>query len=74
MANLPSSFSYRVRVNDAESEDFRVEVLPPPVVTNLVLDTAASRLYAEGPADTGGGELVLLRGSRLRVAGEANEL
>lgn len=73
LANLPSSFSYRVRINDAESPEYRVEVLPRPAVTNLEL-TLALPSYTGRPARrVTPSELSLLRGSRLRIAGQATQ-
>lgn len=73
VAGVPATFRFTVRVNDAESEERGVEVLPRPVITNLVLTQ-------ELPAYTGGasrrvkpGELSLLRGSTLRVEAVASQ-
>ncbi len=73
LANLPASFEYRIRVYDAESPEFRVEVLPRPAATNLVITQHL-------PAYTGlpdrvlpPSEMVVLRGSALHLAGVASQ-
>ncbi len=69
LANLTADFRYRVRVHDAESEEFAVRVLPRPMVTNLNL-TLELPGYTGLPArKVAPGELILLRGGRLRVEG-----
>lgn len=73
LANLPSSFDYRIRVNDAESGEFRVEVLPRPVVTNLTLVQRLPEYTGLPERVLAPGELTLLRGSRLRVGGVASQ-
>src|SRR4029453_11969128 len=73
IANVPESFRYRVRINDAESEEFRIEVLPRPVVTNLVLTQILPAYTGLGPRPMPPGELTLLRGSRLVVDATANQ-
>ncbi len=72
LANVTGSFTYRVRVNDAESEWQRVEVLPRPVVTELKLTQVLPRYTGLPAREVVPGELSLLRGSRLRVAGQAS--
>lgn len=73
LANVPASFFYRVRVNDAVSEEFFVEVLPRPVVTNVVF-TYHLPAYTGLPARrVAPGELTLLRGSRLVVEAMASQ-
>ncbi|MCK6500157.1 MAG: DUF4175 domain-containing protein [Nitrospira sp.] len=72
LANVPASFRYQIMVGDAVSEEFTVEVLPRPVVTNLVV-TQTLPAYTGLPARTlGPGALSVLKGSRLRLEGEAN--
>lgn len=73
LANLQTSFEYRMVVNDAESETFRVEVLPRPVVTNLVLTQTLPAYTGLPPRTLLPGELTLLRGSRLGLKGEASQ-
>ncbi len=73
LGNLPTSFRYRVRVNDALSEEFTVEVLPRPVVTNLVLTLALPEYTGLPARQIAPGELVVLRGSRLTVEGIASQ-
>ena len=73
LVNLTSSFRYRVRVNDAESEEFDVEVLPRPVVTNLQLTLHYPAYTGLAPKRLVSGELTLLRGSRLRVEGRVSQ-
>lgn len=73
LANLPGSFTYRVRVNDAESEEFRVEVLPRPVTTNLVLTQTLPEYTGLGVRTLQPGDLSVLRGSRLRLSGTASQ-
>ncbi|MCC6231236.1 MAG: hypothetical protein IT580_01245 [Verrucomicrobiales bacterium] len=72
LPGLASSFQYRVRVNDAESEPFTVEVLPRPLITNLTLTQVWPAYTGRGEQVRRAGELSLLKGSRLRVEGEAN--
>lgn len=73
MGNLPGSFDYRVRINDAESAEFRVEVLPRPMVTNLTLIQELPAYTGLADRQPGASGLVLLRGSALRVSGIANQ-
>jgi hypothetical protein len=73
IANLQASFSYRVRVNDAESAEYRVEVLPRPVVTNLVLVQWFPSYTGREATIVEPGELTLLRGSRLEIKGAASQ-
>lgn len=72
MANVMSSFSYRVRVNDSESVPQRVEVLPRPVVTELKLTQVLPRYTGLPARVVVPGELSLLRGSRLQVEGRSS--
>lgn len=73
LANLTSDFRYRVRIHDAESEEFAVEVLPRPVVTQLELTLEFPKYTALAPRNVAPGELTLLRGSRLRLEGTASQ-
>jgi hypothetical protein len=73
LANLQASFSYRIRVNDAESPEYTVEVLPRPVVTNLVLTQQLPAYAMMASRVIEPGELTLLRGSRLEIHGEASQ-
>lgn len=73
LANLPASFDYRVRINDAESAEFRVEVLPRPVTTNLVLTQVLPAYTGLAPRSLEPGDLSVLRGSRLNLAGTASQ-
>jgi len=73
LVNLTSSFRYRVRVNDAETEEFEVEVLPRPVVTNLQFTIQYPAYTGLAPRRLASGELTLLRGSRLRVEGRVSQ-
>jgi len=73
LANLTSDFRYRVRVHDAESEEFAVEVLPRPVVTNLDLTLELPKYTGLAPRRVALGELTLLLGSRLRVDGTVGQ-
>jgi hypothetical protein len=73
LSNLPASFEYRVRINDAESPVFRVEVLPRPAVTNLVITQVLPEYTHRAPRQLAPGELVLLRGSRLILNGAATQ-
>lgn len=72
LANLPGSFRYRVRVNDAESPEFEVRVLPRPVVTNLAMVQNLPTYTGLAPREVAPGGLELLRGSRLQVRGVAS--
>lgn len=73
LANLPASFDYRVRINDAESAEYRVEVLPRPVTTNLVLTQELPAYTGLAPRALEPGDLSVLRGSRLTLAGTASQ-
>lgn len=73
LANVPTSFEYRIRVNDAESVEYRVEVLPRPVVTELMLVQRLPEYTGLPERVLAPGELSLLRGSRLRVSGVASQ-
>jgi hypothetical protein len=73
LVNLSSDVGYRVRVNDAESEEFAVEVLPRPVVTNLDLTLELPKYTGLPARQVAPGELTLLLGSRLRVVGTVGQ-
>lgn len=73
LANLPSSLFYRVRIHDAESEEFLVEVLPRPVTTNLVVTQQLPSYTRLAPRPLQPGDLSVLRGSRLMLVGEASQ-
>lgn len=73
LGGVPASFGYSIRLNDAETEQYRVEVLPRPVVTNLVLTQVLPRYTGLAPRRVVPGELSILRGSRLRVEGVASQ-
>lgn len=73
LANLPASFHYRVEVHDATSAEFEVQVLPRPAVTNLALSVTLPEYTRLGTRSVAPNELTLLRGSRLRIAGQATQ-
>ena len=71
--NVQESFEYHVRLNDGESETFKVTVLPRPAITKV----EAKQVY---PAYTGHpiearmlGDLTLLQGSKLQLAITVNK-
>ncbi|MBL9134665.1 MAG: hypothetical protein JNK85_02290 [Verrucomicrobiales bacterium] len=72
LANIPASFRYQITLGDAVSDEFGVEVLPRPVVTNLVVTQVLPEYTGLAPRTLGAGALSLLKGSRVRLAGEAN--
>lgn len=73
IGGVPSSFRYHVRLNDAETPEFLVEVLPRPLVTNLVLTQILPAYTGALPRRLVPGELSILRGSRVRVQGAASQ-
>lgn len=73
LANLPTSFQYRVRINDALSDEFPVTVLPRPIVTNLLMTLTPPPYSGLPPRTLQPGELTLLRGSTLRIEGAASQ-
>ncbi len=73
LGGVPASFRYRIRINDADSDEFAVEVLPRPVLTNLVLTQILPKYTGALPRRVVPGELSILRGSRLRVEGTAGQ-
>lgn len=73
LANLPASFHYRVEIHDATSAEFEVQVLPRPAVTNLALAVTFPEYTRQGTRAVAPSELTLLRGSRLRIAGQATQ-
>jgi hypothetical protein len=71
--NVQEPFEYRVRLNDNESETFKVRVLPRPAITRV----EAKQVY---PAYTGHpiesrslGDLTILQGSKLQLAITVNK-
>lgn len=73
LPNLTSDFRYRVRIHDAESPEFVVEVLPRPVVTNLLITLTYPAYTKLAPRLLPPGELTLLRGGRLRLEATASQ-
>ncbi len=73
LGGVPASFGYSIRLNDAQTEEYRVEVLPRPVVTNLVLTQVLPGYTGLAPRRVVPGELSILRGSRLRLEGVASQ-
>lgn len=73
LAAVPASFRLRVQVHDALSEERSVEVLPRPVVTNLVLQEVLPAYTGLSPRRVVPGELSLLRGSRLLIQASASQ-
>lgn len=71
--NVQESFEYHVKLNDGESETFKVKVLPRPAITKV----EARQIY---PAYTGHpiesrslGDLTILQGSKLQLAITVNK-
>lgn len=73
IANVPASFQYQFRLNDAESETFDVRVLPRPVATNVVFRQVLPAYTGWPTQDLVPGNLTLLRGSRLEIAATASQ-
>lgn len=73
LANIPASFHYRLSIGDAVSEEFAIEVLPRPVVTNLVVTQTLPEYTGLPPRTLRGGGFSVLRGSRLRLQGESSQ-
>lgn len=73
LGGVVASFVFRVRVHDAESPDIRVEVLPRPVLTNLVLTQELPAYTGLGLRTVVPGDLTVLRGSRLRIEATASQ-
>ncbi|MCC7375169.1 MAG: hypothetical protein IT581_10990 [Verrucomicrobiales bacterium] len=73
LANIPASFHYRIQLGDAVSDEFGIEVLPRPVVTNLVVTQALPEYTGLSPRQLSGGGFSVLRGSRLRLKGETSQ-
>lgn len=73
IANVPTSFQYQFRLNDAESETFDVRVLPRPVATNVVFRQILPAYTGWPTQDLAPGNLTLLRGSRLEITATASQ-
>ncbi len=72
LPGVATSFRYRLRLHDAESDEFEVRVLPRPVLTNLTLVQVWPAYSGRPELERRPGELSLLLGSRLRLEGQAN--
>lgn len=73
VANVPTGFRYRLKVNDAESEEFEVRVLPRPVATNLVVLQELPAYTGLAPRQLEPTQLSLLEGSRIVLRGRADQ-
>jgi hypothetical protein len=71
--NVQESFSYWMRLNDGESDEFKVAVLPRPTVTKVEVKQVYPAYTGKTVEPRGLGDLSILQGSKLQLAIAVNK-
>lgn len=66
--NVQESFSYYVKLNDGEGQEFKVTVLPRPAVTKIEAKQVYPSYTKRGIENRSLGDLALLQGSKLQLS------
>ena len=73
IANVQQPLTYRFYLNDGRGEEWKVALIHPPVVQEIAFESASPAYTGLPPTQLSAGNLNLLAGSKLTIAGKSNQ-
>lgn len=73
LANIQQPLTYRFLLNDGHGEEWKVELLHPPVMQEITFDVTPPPYTGLPPTPLSPGSLTLLAGSKLKLAGKSSQ-
>ena len=73
LANIQQPLTYRFFLNDGHGEEWKVELLHPPVMQEITFDVTPPPYTGLPPTPLSPGSLTLLAGSKLKLAGKSSQ-
>ncbi len=73
LANIQQPLTYRFFLNDGHGEEWKVELLHPPVMQEIAFDVTPPPYAGLPPTPLSPGSLTLLAGSKLKLSGKSSQ-
>lgn len=73
LPNIQQPLTYRFFLNDGRGEEWRVELIHPPVVSEIAFEVTPPPYTGLPPARLAAGSLSVLAGSRLEISGKSSQ-